>query len=106
MKTLEFINKKGIVCPLPKKWNDLYKLMLKTALPTESKGLVTSEIFKKFNLAPPLILGSWWSAPDDEKRLRFEEQITWAKERGILGVIEKFIQELSEKDFYYFDEKT
>jgi len=106
MDILSFINEKEIVCPLPKKWDELWKLMLKTALPKESKGLVTSQIFERFNLKPPLILGSWYFESDDAKRLRFEEQITWAKEKGILDVVENFIQELNEKDFHYFSGKS
>jgi hypothetical protein len=71
------------VCPVPQKWNDLWKL-----LPQRQRVGVGWE-------PPlPLILAAWWHTPDDEKRNRFLSHIRWAADHGALEAVSAFLNSL------------
>lgn len=55
---IESIKEKGFICPEPNYWNEFY---LK---------------FNIVNILPkPLILAAWWHTSDQEKFIRFREQL-------------------------------
>ena len=81
------------VCPLPQKWNELYKL-----LPNKKRkgaGFIPSV---------PLILGGWHHSSNLEKILRLKEHIEWADEHGALEQISKFVYSLKEEDWFHFND--
>ena len=69
-KLITLIDDGGIICPLPTYWNRLYKIIVGSLHPLESKGLVVTQITEKFGIPPPLILGGW-GASDEEKKKGF-----------------------------------
>lgn len=83
-----FIN--GRVCPIPKKWNELYKLVTKEA--------------KTNDLALPLILSAWWDSPDKMKELRFKEHLEYAYDNGLIDEVKKFISKLNEAEWHHLED--
>ena len=64
-----------IICPLPPEWAKLHS----AAIAAVSDG----NTFPK-----PLILAGWNFSSDAEKRQRWDETVTWLKERGLEHLIE------------------
>lgn len=62
-------------CPMPMKWNDIYKSLLS----------VWKEQGQKPEDKPPvpLILAAWHDTPGLMKILRWKETIAWAEKHGV-----------------------
>lgn len=81
---------KGRVCPIPKKWNDLYKLVTRKT--------------KANNLALPLILNAWWDSPDVMKELRFKEHLEYAYDNGLINEVKDFLSKLDETEWHHLED--
>ena len=83
-------SKDGRVCPQPRQWNKLWKL-----LPNRRRA-------KHGGWEPPLplILAMWTEATDEEKRERFETHIRWAHEHDALDRIAKYLDRLDSTDWF------
>jgi hypothetical protein len=90
---LSFCRKKGRVCPLPQRWNDLYRMLPKT----QRRGT-------GWEPALPLILAAWWEASDRQKRERLELHIRWAHDNGALDQIANFLRSLPESEWHHAGE--
>lgn len=75
------------VCPVPMKWNDLFKLIKRK---TDKKGL-----------ALPLILAAWHDTPNLLKMMRFEEHIKFAYDNGEFENIKRFLDNLTEEQWHH-----
>jgi len=92
-QALEEAQKNGRVCPQPRKWNELYKL-----LPNKvRKGA-------GWEPALPLILAAWWDTPAMAKMARLREHIEWASEHGCLDIINAFMKNLKEDEWFHLGE--
>ena len=89
-QALEEAQKNNRVCPQPKKWDELYKL-----LPNRKrKG-------DGYEPALPLILAAWWHTPAMLKTLRLREHIEWASEHNSLDPIYDFMKHLKEEEWFH-----
>lgn len=82
-----FIN--GRVCLIPKKWNELYKLITRKT--------------KTNDLALPLVLGAWWDSPDIMKELRFKEHLEYAYDNGLINEVKDFLSNLDETEWHHLE---
>ena len=78
------------VCPVPMRWNDLYKLLCKVA---KDKSASTPPV--------PLILGAWWRSSPAEKAERLRCQLEWASDHGALEHALRHLARLSENDWVH-----
>lgn len=78
------------VCPQPKKWNELWEL-----LPNRGRN------GNQWEPALPLILAAWYDTPTMLKMLRLREHIEWANSHEALDLIDKFLRDLAETDWYH-----
>ena len=79
------------ICPLPKRWAELYELL------PERRRLGGG-----FEPPAPLILAAWHDAPALLKTLRLQEHIEWAAAHGALEEVFDFMRGLPEEDWYHF----
>jgi hypothetical protein len=90
---IDYCSQNDRVCPMPDKWNELWKL-----LPNRSrKG-------SGWEPALPLILAAWHDTPAMLKMLRVREHLEWAEQQGCLDVVDKFLKDLSETDWHHVGE--
>ena len=87
---LAYCSAEGRVCPQPREWDQLWKL-----LPDKSRAA------SGWNPSLPLILSVWWSSGDDEKRHRLIEHIVWAAGHGALRAVDAFLRNLPGDDWLY-----
>jgi hypothetical protein len=81
------------VCPRPRRWVELYKLLPVRATP---RGVLK---------APPPVMGkAWTSTPALSKRLCVREQIEWAERAGVLEAVMAFMQSMPEEDWVHMGE--
>jgi hypothetical protein len=78
------------ICPQPRQWNLLYKLL------TKDPGKLNER-----RAPPPLILAAWWDTSAQEKMLRLRKQIEWASEEGALDVVYQFLRNLKEDEWFH-----
>ncbi len=83
-----FVN--GRVCPVPKKWDELYKLITRKT--------------KANDLALPLILTAWWDSPILMKELRFKEHLEYAYDNGLIKEVRDFLSKLNETEWHHLDD--
>ena len=83
-----FVN--GRVCPMPKKWDELYKLITKKTNAND--------------LALPLILNAWWDSPNVMKELRFKEHMEYAYDNGVIKEVKEFLSKLDETEWHHLDD--
>lgn len=78
------------MCPMPVKWHELYELL-------------PNKYMSGCNYMPsaPLILAAWWTATDEQKRLRLKEHLFWAEQHGGLERVFNYLNNLSERDWYH-----
>jgi len=97
METLEEVlalaQSNNRVCPQPRKWNELYKL-----LPN------TRRVGHGWKPSIPLILGSWFDSSDMQKMSRLREHIEWAHDNNCLGTICQFLENLKEEEWHHLNE--
>ena len=97
MVTLEQVlaeaRKDNRVCPLPRRWQELYEV-----LPDKSQ--------KGADWEPPLplILAAWWNTPAVSKMLRLREHIEWASAHGCLEQAYSFLSALPESEWHHIGE--
>ena len=76
------------VCPVPHRWNELWKMLPKRQRAGSS-----------WDPSPPPILGDWWSTPILVKRLVLREQLEYAEKHGVLDRVEAFLRGLGEGEW-------
>ena len=86
---------KDRVCPLPMKWDQLYKMLLRKH--HKGTGMKPS---------PPLILAGWVYTTGLCKTLRLREHIEWADANGCLTEVYSFLHNLPEEDWYHYRSKA
>jgi hypothetical protein len=79
----------GRVCPQPQPWNKLWKLMS-----------AWGENARREKPPVPLILAAWWATSNAEKRERFQQQLYWANEHGVLPKVTDYLAELDPTDWH------
>lgn len=87
---LEFVSEEGRVCPKPRKWDALWKM-----LPGRKRA------GGGWNPPLPLILAAWWDTTDWQKRDRLAEHIRYAYAEGVLKEVDDFLRHLARTDWLY-----
>jgi len=89
---------KIFICPKPDKWNEIfenlcraYEIQTGERLPFHS-----SEMSGTGGPPVPLILGGWVFTSNLDKKIRWEQTIKWAKERGLDHLLD-----IEESDMHY-----
>ena len=81
----------GRVCPLPKRWNDIWKsLPRRQQLPNGG-----------WQPPVPLVLGAWYHASNNEKAERLVQHIDWAAQHGCLQEVDAKLRSLPERDWHH-----
>jgi hypothetical protein len=88
---LEFVQNNGRVCPMPRRWDALWKM-----LPDRNR-----EEDGSWSPPMPLILAAWNYAEDGDKAKRLRDHICWAAEKGSLVQIGNYLRNLSEDDWHH-----
>ena len=88
---LEEVRKDDRVCPKPRRWNELYHLMLDARKGTGGE-----------KPSPPLILAGWWASSNLDKILRLQEHIHWASSNGCFASVCEFLKDLPESEWHHF----
>ena len=79
------------ICPLPDKWNRLYRMLPK------QRGKDG-----KRDPALPLILAAWWGTSGLQKMQRLREHIEWADAHGCLDKAYALLRSLPEEEWHHF----
>lgn len=85
---IEYIQDGGRVCPMPKKWMEMYDLL---GARTPTGGLRKPGV--------PLILAAWWDSSPSEKRQRLIEHLRYAAAAGRLDAVASYLRSLPETDW-------
>ncbi len=89
---LEYVRQNGRVCPMPSKWNELWKM-----LPARRRVGSGSE-------PPlPLILAAWYT-PALLKMKRLEEHIRYADAHGALVKVDRYLRGLPENEWAHLSD--
>lgn len=88
---LALCRQNGRVCPMPDRWNDMFKLL-------KVDGI---DPFDREDLLVPLILAAWHYSSDDSKAGRLEEHVRWADQHAILDRIAPYLSGLEEEQWYH-----
>ena len=73
------------ICPMPRKWNDVYTALL--------------DVWRKGGSKPqdkppvPLILAAWWDTPIIAKKVRWLETVKWAATHGCSQLVPELTEE-------------
>lgn len=86
---LGYVQKEGRICPLPDKWNQLWKTL-------PNKRRVGSSWIPPL----PLILAAWDHSSSIEKMLRLKQHIEYAAKHGVLDKVETYLKNLPTEDWY------
>lgn len=78
--------KNNRVCPLPARWQELYRM-----LPERSNNRPT----------PPLVGASWQATPSLSKRMCLREHLEWAQAKGCLEPVLSFLRQLPENEWHH-----
>jgi len=89
---LRFVGENDRVCPKPRRWAELYRLLPDTHQLANGGS----------EPAVPLILGGW-DSQDEEKADRLREHIDWAYQHGALEAVDTFLRSLPDAEWYYGD---
>ncbi len=99
--------KEKIVCPMPKPWDNLHKLICHKSYPEAFKGLEKAPAVRrrlaegyKFEIPYPLIQAGW-SASDEDKRERFLRHIKITEKNNVLDEVKVFLFKLRKQEFHY-----
>jgi len=89
---------KEFTCPMPMRWNEIYKTLCKQYETKTKIKLPTTcmEIFNAGGPPTPLILAGWDYSSDFSKNCRWNETIIWAEKHGLSDFID-----VQESDRYY-----
>jgi hypothetical protein len=88
---LSFVKSEGRVCPMPDRWNDLWKML------PDPRSLPSGG----WEPPLPLILGAWSETSSAQKQERLEEHILWAVEKGVIDAVDAYLRGLPEKHWFY-----
>lgn len=88
---LGYVRANKRVCPMPGKWNELWKL-----LPNRKQKANGG-----WEPALPLILAAWDHSPALVKMMRLQEHIEYAAMQEVLADVDIFLRALSEKDWFH-----
>ena len=94
-KLIASLEERGIFCLMPNRWNKLFLLMEKKV---ESWCVENKREYQKPPL--PCVLHGWYVS-DEVKKDRFLTHIEWANEYSNLPLVERFLSESKETEFYY-----
>jgi hypothetical protein len=83
-----FVN--GRICPIPKKWDELYKLITRKT--------------KANDLGLPLILNAWWDSSNVMKELRIKEHLEYAYDNGTFKEVKEFLYKLDEVEWHHVED--
>jgi hypothetical protein len=86
---LRYICEDGRICPQQNKWHELWEM-----LPDKNGG------GGYWHPPLPLIFDQWDITSDHEKMLRLKYHITYAAQKDLLDIVEKFIKSLTEDDWH------
>ena len=80
--------KKEFICPLPDRWNEIYKDLCASYEIKTGKKLPTyvADICKAGGPPTPLILNGWVFSNDTDKRRQWQETLRWAKQCDLLDL--------------------
>jgi hypothetical protein len=92
-EVMEYCRAKNRICPMPKQWNTLWKML-------PGSGRVRSD----FRPPLPLILDSWYDSTPEMKMGRLAEHIQWAITHNVIVPIAGYLYGLSEEDWLHFGE--
>jgi hypothetical protein len=87
--TIMELTHEGRVCPQPQPWNKLWKSMS-----------AWGENARNEKPPVPLILAAWWATSNEEKRERFQHQLHWANEHGVLSKVTNYLADLGSTDWH------
>ena len=90
---LSYTNINNRICPIPHKWNELWKL-----LPNRTR------VGSGWEPPLPLILAAWNFTEDYEKRARLVEHIKWAEKHGQIELASNFLRGLQEDEWHHSEE--
>ena len=88
---LEYVKKDGRACPLPMRWNVLWKMF-----PDRQR------VGDEWEPALPLILGAWWDTPGPAKHMRLLEHLAWTHTHGCIDQVDAYLRALPETDRFHF----
>lgn len=83
---MDYCKDSNRICPIPQRWNELFKL-LRDKKPKEPSA--------------PLILAAWWETSAIDKQIRFFQHLEWADKKGQLDEISAFIYSLAENEWHH-----
>jgi CheY-like chemotaxis protein len=87
---INYCRENGRICPLEKKWNELYQI-----LPNKRRvGL-------SWEPPVPLILGAWYYTDDSAKMDVLAKHIEWAEKHGCLDAAASYLRNLQEEDWHH-----
>lgn len=86
---LRFVQADGRICPQPGRWHELWEM-----LPDKRR------VGYGWQPPLPLILAAWDFATGIEKMLRLRQHIEYAAEEGVLDLVDQFLRNLPQDDWY------
>jgi hypothetical protein len=89
---LAYAKANGRVCPVPRKWSELWE-----TLPGRHR------VGAGGGPPLPLILAAWWECTAEEKRNRLELHLKYAADHGVLDEVEQFLLRLGNDEWVYGD---
>ena len=84
---VERLEKSGRVCPLPRYWHTLYKMLPGKV---KMKG-------RAHEPRLPLVLSAWWYSTEEEKFERFKEHLICAEAHGASQEVLDFLADLPDE---------
>lgn len=85
----KLIKRNGRVCPQPKEWDTLWRILC--AKPRNSE----------WKPPAPLILAAWHETTDAQKRARLAEHIGWARDLHRFDEVQRFLESLAEEQWHH-----
>lgn len=89
----EFYEKQNRICPQPKLWDELWKMLLNK-----------KQVGAGWQPSVPLILNGWSFSTDEEKKVRFKNHIDWAVKEQQIDPILNFLNNLTESDWHHYND--
>ena len=86
-KIKKFMSDNSYFCLEPVKWNEMYKMIVQWNDSNEK-------------LSNPFILAAWYDVPGLTKLMRFNEHLDFAFRKGKIKLIDEFLNEINEDDWF------